>query len=352
MGWFTDTVLPAFKDKDGTWSWTKIAAATGATVAGLKLLSDSELGAKIGDFMGIGGNQQPVGYQGKIPDYTGIRSVVGDTYDPLRRPGSGGQRYFSDMAFATPGVAADASKGITTAIPGNVQELMNAADAQATASKALNRDNRARQLRPQMQRTPEEIAAKYNFIQNQTPYFSQDQKNQQVQAAMNKNGISPFMLAEATGLPAANIQQKAREYTGLAPRIPAAAPTNNINKTLQDLIAASQPRAYGTGQMPPAPPPTMQMAQGGLASLTNGMYLGGPTDGMADEIPASIDGNQAAALSDGEFVLPADVVSHLGNGNSEAGAQILYSMMERIRKARTGTTAQGKQINPGKMLPQ
>jgi hypothetical protein len=96
----------------------------------------------------------------------------------------------------------------------------------------------------------------------------------------------------------------------------------------------------------------MQMAQGGLASLTNGMYLGGPTDGMADEIPASIDGNQAAALSDGEFVLPADVVSHLGNGNSEAGAQILYSMMERIRKARTGTKAQGKQINPGKMLPQ
>jgi hypothetical protein len=203
-----------------------------------------------------------------------------------------------------------------------------------------------------MQRTPEEIAAKYNFIQNQTPYFSQDQKNQQVQAAMNKNGISPFMLAEATGLPAANIQQKAREYTGLAPRIPAVAPTNNINKTLQDLIAASQPRAYGTGQMPPAPPPTMQMAQGGLASLTNGMYLGGPSDGMSDEIPASMDCNHSAGLSDGEFVLPADVVSHLGNGNSEAGAQILYSMMERIRKARTGTTAQGKQINPGKMLPQ
>jgi hypothetical protein len=81
------------------------------------------------------------------------------------------------------------------------------------------------------------------------------------------------------------------------------------------------------------------------------MYLGGATDGMADKIPANIDGNQAAALSDGEFVLPADVVSHLGNGNSEAGAKVLYSMMERIRKARTGTTEQGKQINPGKMLP-
>ena len=93
-------------------------------------------------------------------------------------------------------------------------------------------------------------------------------------------------------------------------------------------------------------------AKGGIATLnTGGMYLGGATDGMADKIPANIGGTQEAALSDGEFVLPADVVSHLGNGNSEAGAKVLYSMMERIRKARTGTTEQGKQINPGKMLP-
>ena len=295
MSAVTDFFKKVFTDDDGTLSWTKIATAIGLTVAGAKALSKSELGAKLGDFMGIGGgNQQPVGYQGKIPEYTGIRSVVEDTYDPLRRPGSGGQRYFSDMAFATP-----------SEVQG--QGLLSLANQQATTSKALNRDNIARQLRPVITPTPP--------------------------------------LSDAA-------RQTARVSAGLAPRIPAVAPTNNINKTLQDLIAASQPRAYGTGQMPPAPPPTMQMAQGGLASLTNGMYLGGPTDGMADEIPASIDGNQAAALSDGEFVLPADVVSHLGNGNSEAGAQILYSMMERIRKARTGTKAQGKQINPGKMLPQ
>jgi hypothetical protein len=122
----------------GDINWTKVAGAAGLTIAAAKALAGSELGAKIGDFMGIGGgNQQPVGYQGKIPDYTGIRSVVGDTYDKLRRPGGGGQRYFSDMAFATPGVEADVSKGIT-AIPGNVQELMNAANAQATKSKADN----------------------------------------------------------------------------------------------------------------------------------------------------------------------------------------------------------------------
>jgi hypothetical protein len=67
---------------------------------------------------------------------------------------------------------------------------------------------------------------------------------------------------------------------------------------------------------------------------------------MADKIPSSIDGEQPAALSHGEFVIPADVVSHLGNGNSDAGAQKLYEMMSRIRQARTGTTKQGKEINP------
>jgi hypothetical protein len=88
----------------------------------------------------------------------------------------------------------------------------------------------------------------------------------------------------------------------------------------------------------------INMAEGGLADA--GRYLQGKTDGMADEIPSSIDGEQPAALSHGEFVIPADVVSHLGNGNSDAGAQKLYEMMSRIRQARTGSTEQGKEINP------
>ena len=74
-------------------------------------------------------------------------------------------------------------------------------------------------------------------------------------------------------------------------------------------------------------------------------------DGMSDDIPATIDGTQPAALSDGEFVIPADVVSHLGNGSSDAGAQQLYSMMDRIRQARTGTKEQGKEINAKKYMP-
>ena len=97
--------------------------------------------------------------------------------------------------------------------------------------------------------------------------------------------------------------------------------------------------------------PVKQYASGGIAEMAKGRYLGGATDGMADKIPARIGGKQEARLSHGEFVIPADVVGHLGNGNSEAGAKRLYEMMDRIRQARTGTTKQGKQVNPNKFLP-
>jgi hypothetical protein len=89
-------------------------------------------------------------------------------------------------------------------------------------------------------------------------------------------------------------------------------------------------------------------AMGGLAK---GRYLQGDTDGMADKLPAQIGEDQPAALSHGEFVIPADVVSHMGNGNSDAGAKKLYQMMDKIRMARTGNKKQGKKINPDKFMP-
>ena len=101
-----------------------------------------------------------------------------------------------------------------------------------------------------------------------------------------------------------------------------------------------------------------ELAQGGIASLPNeyaagGKLLQGPGDGMSDSIPAVIKGArpQRAALAQGEFVIPADVVSHLGNGSTDAGAKRLYSMMDKIRHARTGNKAQGKQINPANFMP-
>jgi hypothetical protein len=96
-------------------------------------------------------------------------------------------------------------------------------------------------------------------------------------------------------------------------------------------------------------------AGGGLSHLggysDGGRMLKGPGDGMSDDIPAMIGKKQPARLADGEFVVPADVVSHLGNGSTDAGAKKLYGMMDKIRKARTGRKAQGKQINPNKFIP-
>jgi len=90
--------------------------------------------------------------------------------------------------------------------------------------------------------------------------------------------------------------------------------------------------------------------EGGISSLPP-RYLDGMGDGMSDSIKANIGGMQEARLADGEFVVPADVVADLGNGSSNAGAERLYSMMDRIRQARHGTTKQPPEVNVNKALP-
>jgi hypothetical protein len=111
----------------------------------------------------------------------------------------------------------------------------------------------------------------------------------------------------------------------------------------------------------------VEAAKGGLMSLAaggptssrynlgsysdGGRLLRGPGDGMSDNIPATIARKQPARLADGEFVIPADVVSHLGNGSTDAGSRVLYKMMEKVRRARTGNAKQGKKINPNKLVP-
>jgi len=85
--------------------------------------------------------------------------------------------------------------------------------------------------------------------------------------------------------------------------------------------------------------------------MAHGGYLNGDGDGMSDSIPATIEGKQPARLADGEFVVPADVVSHLGNGSSKAGSKRLYAMLDKVRHARTGNKKQGKEIKADKYLP-
>jgi hypothetical protein len=197
------------------------------------------LGGAILGGTGIAGSNTPTtGYQGTVPEYDVQREVVPGTYDPNRRPGSGGQRYFTQTQYVP--------KSATPAQPMSAEGLA-----------ALNAANPARQeRRPGGPRTPVPV---------------------------------------------------------------------------QDEV--------------------QELAAGGIAQLKKGQYLNGASDGMADKVPATIDGVQDARLSDGEFVIPADVVSHLGNGNSDAGAKVLKDMMSRVRKARTGNTKQGKEIDPKKFIP-
>lgn len=89
----------------------------------------------------------------------------------------------------------------------------------------------------------------------------------------------------------------------------------------------------------------------GVINAAQGRYLKGDGDGMSDSIPATINGRQPARLADGEFVVPADVVSHLGNGSSDAGAKKLYKMMDKIRVARTGKKSQAPAVKSDKYLP-
>lgn len=91
---------------------------------------------------------------------------------------------------------------------------------------------------------------------------------------------------------------------------------------------------------------------GGPAAEDGEGMVRGAGDGMDDRVPAKIaDSGEDVLLADSEYVVPADVVSHLGNGSSDAGAKQLDAMLERIRQARTGKTEQAPQIDPQEVLP-
>jgi hypothetical protein len=80
-------------------------------------------------------------------------------------------------------------------------------------------------------------------------------------------------------------------------------------------------------------------------------HIKGPGDGMSDSVPAVIDGQQPAALASGEFVIPADVVALLGNGDNDAGARALQQMVDRIRKEKTGQAQQPPRMDPTRFMP-
>jgi hypothetical protein len=157
---------------------------------------------------------------------------------------------------------------------------------------------------------------------------SAEEKKKKQRASLTADRTLAAMNADQAGLAMLNNARYGANMTG-------ASPVKNP-MTLGDL-----PNPVGA-------------ARGGLADLGSysdgGRMLKGPGDGMSDSIPAQIGRKQPARLADGEFVVPADVVSHLGNGSTDAGAKRLYAMMDRARQARTGKKKQAPAVNADKIL--
>ena len=250
-----------------------------------------------------------VGYQGTIPRYTAVRQRVADTYDPNRRPGSGGQRYFTDMQYVNPYASIDTA--VANDVAGDTAEAAETVE-DTTTDDTTTDDTVTEEVVAPPEPSEEGLAA-LDIVRQLAGKQAELLREQNIANPAYEARPEPLNFAQAT--PTADT---------------AGAPASSV----VDLL------------------PVPQYAQGGIANLAaGGRYLNGATDGMADAIPANIDGQQPAALSDGEFVIPADVVSHLGNGNSNAGAKALYDMMASVRQDRTGNSKQGKQINAANYMP-
>jgi hypothetical protein len=163
--------------------------------------------------------------------------------------------------------------------------------------------------------------------------------------SMNEYGVSPQQVATATQAPLADVQ--ARYQAAMGPnagiaRRPGSGGVTYFSPMVYTPQAAAAPAAApaATTQAQTNPTDTSYQvfAEGGIASLggysDGGQLLRGPGDGVSDDIPATIGDKQPARLADGEFVVPARIVSELGNGSTEAGARKLYAMMDRIKNAR------------------
>ena len=193
--------------------------------------------------------------------------------------------------------------------------------------------------------SPAEIAAYFRSNQGQADSTTYDWAIE--------NGITPEQIAASTGVPLSTVAAKWRD---------AKAKKDSAAKTTADKVAADAAAAgkasvldssstggqaagglqgLAGGGMP------VYAVGGGLGSLGSysdgGRLLKGPGDGVSDSIPATIGAKQQPArLADGEFVVPARIVSELGNGSTEAGARSLYRMMDRVQAGRKKSIGKGK----------
>lgn len=293
----------------------------------LQTLGAAGLGKLADKLFGVTGG--PGGYKGGIPDLVSSRQMLpipktmqdatGRTV--ARRPGSGGVSYFSPNQYVTP--------------------------AQAAAAKAEQ---------PMVQPTMQP----YNVANKGIPAGLDDsdmgnpiyQKNNNVSSSPMGGGASNLAkYFEGTGGPM-RPQMSPSSDVDLTMPVPQTLPRqdNAIGDFMRQQMAAKQSQAKLPGQGV-----TWDYAAGGITTLggysDGGRLLRGPGDGVSDSIPATIGKDQPARLADGEFVIPARIVSELGNGSTEAGARKLYAMMDRIKKARSKAKNIAADTKSDKHLP-
>ena len=275
------------------------------------------------------------GYQGSVPDYKKIMERVNYNDDQDRgavSPGGMGRRYFSDTRY-----------------------LRNAGGASGIEStpQTLYEDDTTIYTKPTIDYEGGQIAKEAqdeNLTYTEEGYLSTPGENPQVygnnytdEGRAIENMAQDYSNQDIASGIAAN---QARGFSqGYSPYMAAG---GKVSKYNMGGMAASP---YAKKEEEEEDSANFNMG-GGVQQLAGGRYLNGMTDGMADEVPSNIDGVQPAALSDGEFVIPADVVSHLGNGSSNAGANVLNDMMSNVRETRTGNPKQGKEIDAKKVLAQ
>ena len=336
----------------------------------------------------MGGNEMETGiYKGKIPKYSAVRQQVEQPeYEPYSGKPAMGRDYFTDTQFVKNPNAeslAEANKtakeqadllakyepkikektteektGITT-LPESKKVELPDPNALITKERGIVADKNvpAVDVMPEVKRlNPQLDWSKYNPDKMTMDYDDFDLARDNY---LRGKGYTPpkpattpeptFRYVSGNGLTAGHLAfgpapaESAPGSISTTQVQNGTANTTPANKSIFDDMEPARHAAFDKDGNP--------MASGGIAMLAKGRYLRGATDGMADKIPSSIDNKQPAKLSHGEFVIPADVVSHLGNGNSDAGADVLYKMMDRVRTARTGTKKQGKRINAEKFTP-
>ena len=410
MSWLTNAIKNRYTGASGL-DLGNIAKDVGVAGALYGIVNPND-SSGLASFFGTGGRQQPIGYTGGIPNYTATRELAPNAFAQTyttptgeiapRRPGAAGRRYFTDTTFTqdtgTPfmGITAeqiaaqnqaaqDERDFFESLLSGAATQRKTTAAEQAAAdtfNTARDTNNTGITLTTGADNIPDEVdqgAIKqtprelYTSLLNQIDASDRLDEGEQftIGKAITEGGFGIDEIAQRYGAQPVDVVegllrgglQTPEEIVGLYNK----AGVEDFNeaklvailldqgKTTPEEVAAYYKDHPVYGGITPEQViaafkdlgGSREFAQGGNV---NGYYLGGSTDGMADQIPATINKMQPAALSDGEFVIPADVVSHLGNGNSDAGAQNLYSMMERVRRDRTGNPKQGKQIDPNKYL--